>query len=147
MILDKNSNLGTYAFKGREAVEQFLREHTISNLTENRYELGEGIFVIFQTYAPRENFSFEAHRKYMDVQVILDGGDKIFWAELEDGVGTKVYDEAADIAFFQVDDHRATEVHLLKDMFVVFSPQDLHAPMNSLCTDSVTKLVFKIPID
>lgn len=147
MILDKNSNFGRYTFKGREVVEKFLREHPLSTLTENRYELEDGIFVMFQTYAPHENHSFEAHRKYADVQVILDGGEKIFWAELEDGVCTKAYDEAADVAFFQVDDHRATEVHLLKEMFVVLFPQDLHAPLNSLCTDSVKKLVFKIPID
>ncbi|MBR2337932.1 MAG: YhcH/YjgK/YiaL family protein [Clostridia bacterium] len=146
VIVDKIGLLGTYAFKGCQVVEKFLLEHAPETITEKRYELSNGIFVMVQEGVPRENYCFEAHRRYIDVQVVLAGNEKIFWASLQDGNCTVEYDEKCDAAFYQVAEECATDIHLFDGMFAVFGPQDLHAPLNPLGANTFLKLVFKIPL-
>ncbi len=127
-------------------VGEFMREQDAANIPTGRYELSDGCFVNVDEYETRENYAFEAHRKYIDVQILVDGVEEFFCAELDKGQETIAYDEKKDIAFYSCKEGDFYTVGVLPYHAIVLCPNDLHAPCNSKVVRKNRKLVFKIPI-
>ena len=52
---------------------------------DGRYEF-EGGFFLIQTgqTKPMDEGNFEAHRRYADIQIVIEGSEEVAWAELSD---------------------------------------------------------------
>lgn len=90
---------------------------------------------------------FEAHKKYIDLQYIVNGIEKIRWARLDsvDLVEEK-YSIGGDIAFYEGD--AMFDFTLTKGTFLLLYPEDAHLPGLSAQKDvNVRKIVFKIQVD
>lgn len=76
MIIDKFENLPLYfsCLPGLDRAAEFLAGE---NIADGHYEIdGEKIFANVSSYEPKEfnsDMRFEAHRKYADLQAVLEG--------------------------------------------------------------------------
>jgi YhcH/YjgK/YiaL family protein len=96
---------------------------------------------------PEASRRFETHRQNVDVQLLLEGTERIFWANRERLRVTEDYDEERDIVFHAGDAEAA--IDMAPGVVAVFFPTDAHKPN---CSPGgkpvhVHKIVVKIPAD
>ena len=86
----------------------------------------------------------EAHRRYIDIQLTIEGYEEIGWKSLGDcaqPAGT--FDAGKDIVFFS--DRPESWVSLPAGHFAIFFPDDAHAPLGGRGT--VKKAIVKIAVE
>lgn len=126
------------------ALARFLEEADLGSLPEGRSPIdGEHLFALVSRAAQaRPEAPLEAHRTYIDVQVILAGVDLMGWAPLSACQEVSVpYDAGRDIAFFG--DKPQSLVPVPGGHLAIFFPEDAHAPLIGEAA-TVHKLVFKV---
>ncbi|MCK4649073.1 YhcH/YjgK/YiaL family protein [bacterium] len=131
MIYDTFENIGLYYHEGDALYKAIIyaRDFDISR-PDGEYEVeGRDIFARVLTYetSPAEERQFEAHQKYIDVQVILAGRERmdiVLGQELEPQGG---YDEAEDVIILKAPE-TFSSIAMAPGMFVVFFPHDIHRP-------------------
>lgn len=144
MIIDKLSRLENYDLPNLKAALACLEQ--VRDAAPGRYDF-EGGFILLQsgTTTPLANGDFEAHRKYLDVQVMLEGEERFAWAALEDLTVTDPYNEQADRS------NHAGEgciVQIKTGMFYVLYPTDAHKCCGHVHTPtSFRKAVVKLPLE
>ena len=83
----------------------------------------------------------EAHRRYIDIQLVLDGDEQMGWKPLADCYNPmSEHSMEKDIGFFH--DAPASWVSVPPDHFCIFFPEDAHAPL--VGTGQIRKVIFKI---
>ena len=100
----------------------------------------------YTTQAPSEG-RFEAHRLFIDLQIIVSGQETIHWAPLArlPGVGTP-YDYGNDLVFFQEPDW-SVPIRMEEGDFAIFFPSDGHKPKCQVdAPATVGKIVIKIAV-
>ena len=128
-----------------KVISDFMTSRDVTTVAAGRYDLGCGCYVNVDCYETRENTRFEAHKKYVDVQLMVQGEEEIFCAPLNHGTVETPYDEEKDCWFFTCDQGPSCTVPLTAGMAAVLEPWDLHAPCNFVEKRQNRKLVFKIP--
>jgi len=149
MIVDKIENGLSYELgESWGKVISFL-ENLNADSDEGKYEIqGEDIYArvsTIDTLNPADSV-LEAHRNYADVQVVLDGVERLDWFPIE-GLDTKeAYDEKRDVVFFVPDQSAKAQIEMHPGNFVLLYPQDAHMPMLMAGDDSqkVKKVVVKV---
>ena len=154
MIADYIKNLDTYASVHPRFPKAFafLKELLQKPLENGRYycpDCAEGeIFANVSSYdsRPMEQAIMEVHHKYIDIQVIVSGEEKIYMPALETPVVTKEFNEAGDCAIFSMPDPAAsTCITMDQGTFAIFLPNEIHGP-NLAARESVPvmKIVVKV---
>lgn len=117
------------------------------DVEDGRYELdGDNLFVIVQTYDTRSpvGHEFEAHRTYADIQYIIAGKERCYWAPAHELTVSKPYEPDAEM-YKLVD--VPTDLILSEGRFAVFFPPDAHAPCVALAEPAqVRKAVVKVKV-
>jgi biofilm protein TabA len=149
MLLCSKADFRRYAdHSGRfEALALLLDERDFAALPEGRHDLlGDDLYVVSAPRAAtRPQALLEAHRCYIDVQLVLDGAEEMGWAPLESlSDEAEPYDAERDIVFFN--DPPVSVLRVTPGNLVVFFPEDAHAP---LLGDGhlVHKCVFKVRVE
>lgn len=148
MILDTLSNIDRYAILHPlfpKAIE-FIRKQNLNSLTVGIHPIIEKqLFVIVEEAQgrSRDEAKLECHRKYIDIQLVLEGIDEMGWkplANCHQPVGD--YSAERDIRFF----HDAADAWISTpaNSCCIFFPEDAHAPLVS--TGKIRKLIFKIEV-
>ena len=86
----------------------------------------------------------EVHRKYIDIQLILDGTDEMGWESIQKCVNpADEYNTENDIQFFK--DSPSNWLTVKKGMFAIFFPDDAHLPLigNSMIHKAVAKVAVR----
>ena len=95
-----------------------------------RLELGDDIGTVavaeFTSLDPQVQTRFEAHRRFIDVHVVLAGQELLDVAALDALTVATEFDEGSDIGFH--DGERTVSVTLRPGWFVVCFPHDAHRP-------------------
>ncbi len=149
MILDRLENAALYRPLGPRiaAALDWLRATDIAALAEGRYELeGDRLAAIVQRYRtkPLPKARWEAHHRYLDVQYVAEGTERIGYAPLtEQWKVVEPYDEAKDVAFY---DARGDLFEVPAGSFAIFGPQDIHAPGLVGGTPPVVREVLKVVV-
>ena len=123
---------------------EFIRNTDLLALAPGRYPIvGEQLFVIVENVAgrTREAAKLECHRRYIDIQLVLEGTDEMGWKALTDCT-QPVSDYKEDIQFFH--DAPATWIVAPPGAFCIFFPEDAHAPLVS--AGHIRKTIFKIAV-
>lgn len=124
----------------------FIRDNDLHALAPGRYPVeGEQLFAIVEQAPgkPREQARLECHRRYIDIQLVLDGSEEMGWKPLADCLNpVSDYSEEKDIRFFH--DAPASWITVPPEHFCVFFPEDAHAPLVS--AGEVRKVIFKIAV-
>jgi len=109
---------------------------------------GEAMFASINTYATKspEELSFEAHRKYIDVQIVLKGRERIDVTQRTDLPVRQAYAENTDVMFYDPPTN-FTSLFVEPGQFVVLYPHDAHRPnITADVPTEVRKLVVKIRV-
>jgi biofilm protein TabA len=76
----------------------------------------------------REGARLESHRRYIDIQLTIEGGEEIGWLPLSAcAAPVAAFDETRDIRFY--DDCPTTWLSVPPGRFAIFFPDDAHAPL------------------
>ena len=126
---------------------EFLRGTDLKSLAPGKHTVeGERIFAIVEACAgrTRAEAKLECHRRYIDIQLVLEGVDEMGWKALAD-CHDPVSDFSAekDIRFFH--DVPATWVATPPGAFCIFFPEDAHAPL--VGSGKIRKVIFKIAVE
>lgn len=125
----------------------YIRNTDLYALAPGRYNISGEDLVAIVEHVPgrtREMARLEAHRRYIDIQLVLDGVDEMGWKPLADCYNpVSDYSIEKDIQFFL--DAPASWVAVPPDHFCIFFPDDAHAPL--VATGQIRKVIFKIAVD
>ncbi|RYY90828.1 MAG: DUF386 family protein [Chitinophagaceae bacterium] len=122
----------------------FLRTQNLKELAPGKYPLAGDSAYVSVTYGPEKAFDstkWEAHRKYIDLQYIIDGQEKMGVAPLAAAQEVMAYNEAKDVANYSAE---GSFYVAGPSQFFVFFPQDVHRPNIKVVEGNVRKLVVKI---
>lgn len=124
----------------------FLRATDLNALAPGKHDVqGEQIFAIVEACPGRTRVEakLECHRRYIDIQLVLEGVDEMGWKPVAACVDPATdYDDARDIRFFN--DAPSSWVATPPGAFCLFFPDDAHAPL--VGTDMIRKVVVKIAV-
>jgi len=147
MIFDSLANFSTYngAHHLFPIVHDYLQGRDLAALPLGRHDIAGGIHAIvnkYKTLHPEETF-IECHRKFIDIQIMLHGAEKIGVC-LTDNCEQLAYNERQD---FQTLKGEVDIITLRQGYFAIFFPQDGHMPQLQLDgPEDVKKLVIKVPV-
>lgn len=150
MIYDRFDNLTLYAEPGTPLHKALVYARDVAaDEPDGRIEIdGERLYASVASYETggRDERRFEAHRRYIDVQVLLAGEETID-AALDGGLPVlEAYDEARDVVFLKPPAHAAS-LPMRPGWFAVFFPHDVHRPGCHLRDrQKVRKIVMKLAV-
>ena len=128
----------------------FIERASREGLPTGTYELdGRRIYAMVQEYETKKpsEAKLEAHRRYLDIQFIDKGRERMDLAPLSKVTVTEPYDDGRDVAFFA--DIRVPVSAVLTDgEFGIFYPCDVHKPSLSAedGRDFVRKILVKMEL-
>lgn len=116
---------------------------------EKRYVLeGNDLYAAVESYDTklRAIARPEAHRRYVDIQMLLTGVEKIDCWPMASLTEAIPYDEEKDIAFYDQPATAGSSLQLVPGRFAVFFPHDAHMPglQTTAGAARVKKVVIKI---
>jgi YhcH/YjgK/YiaL family protein len=146
MIIDKLSNIQLYSSllnnldHGLRAIND-LKEYEVG-----RYEFDGGYFMVQKGLTkPMEEGTFEAHRKYIDIQIMIDGSEEVAWADLGDLNAEDNYNEQKDSQHYT--GNEKNNILISSGMCYIAFPHDGHKPIrHTKDQQSYTKIVMKLPV-
>ena len=125
----------------------FLRGTDLHALEPGRHAIdGDRLFAIVEACPGRARgeAKLECHRRYIDIQLVLEGVDEMGWKALADCREPATdYDAARDIRFF--DDAPANWIATPAGAFCLFFPEDAHAPL--VGAGMIRKVVVKVAVE
>lgn len=114
-----------------------------------RIELAQGAFALEQAYwtKARVDGFFESHRRYIDVQVVVAGGEAMEIIDLAHLGDDAAYDSERDF-IKHPDVANASRLVFRDGDAAVFFPADVHMPSLRLSEEPqlVRKVVVKVPV-
>lgn len=150
MILDSVSNAECYRsiHPWLLTLIQKAAAFTPENYPEGKIELsGSDAFLLLNAYDthPVADALMEAHQKYADVMIMVEGEEKILVKNTDSLTTiTRAYTDEAEALLAEVDAD-VSEIRLTAGNFVVLFPQDAHAPACCIeAPESVKKIIGKI---
>ena len=153
MIIDDLCNYKNYHFgPAWEVAFNFLSSLTIDS-TEQKYQLqGDDIFAQVMSYSTHSigEAVLEAHRSYVDIQMLITGRELIGVMAKDKLTVTTPYHKKKDVEFYEYSaEIDAVKLQLSPDRFAMFLPQDAHMPclISADSPELVKKVVVKIRRD
>ncbi|MDP9049066.1 MAG: YhcH/YjgK/YiaL family protein [Bacteroidota bacterium] len=123
----------------------FMKDKNLKELPVGKYLIdGDNVYATI-TDGPEKEFektAWESHRKYIDIQYVIIGKEKIGVESLANATVSKPYDETKDFANYTAKGkfYIATPAE-----FLLFFPSDVHRPNIKVDGfDTAKKLVIKI---
>ena len=148
MIIDSMKNIGVYKpiLKGLDAglaAVKALGEHP----EVGKYTFDGGYFMVQEGNTKSlDEGDFEAHRKYIDVQIILEGCEMVGWADIEGLKESVAYDEAKDKIMYAGEAAQCNTISA--GMFWAAFPADGHkACRHTVNQTAYRKIVMKLPVE
>ncbi|HUW06674.1 MAG TPA: YhcH/YjgK/YiaL family protein [Williamwhitmania sp.] len=147
MIFDKKESLLKYRnlLPGLDLVNDYLVKGEFDYDAGPINLQGDKLFVspFSGVGKARHEAKLEVHRRYIDLQLLMEGNEEIGWCPLSlCHQETTPYDEEKDIAFYR--DSPRDFLKLTPGYFAVFFPDDAHAP---LIGEDIKKMVFKFLVE
>lgn len=150
MIFDSCKNVEAY-YGISEKLDKaltYLKEMNLKDLNFSKKEIDDsGIFVIYQEYSTKNlnEGKWEAHRKYIDIQYIISGCEKMGYCPIDNLTPATEYNDETDFISYKGNSDNYLVVK--EGNFAVFMPQDGHMPgLNVNESMPVKKIIFKIPV-
>lgn len=144
MICDRIERLDLYrGLNGNlDKLIDMLPGLKLDGMADGRHELqGDTLSLNLITASLGGGSSWEAHREYIDLQLILENEETIIWAPVESIQGFGEYDPAQD-TMTSDDDSEGIPAHIKPGMFLLLFPHDAHRP--GIGQGKGRKAVFKI---
>ena len=151
MITDKIENAQRHAADEPclTAAFKLLADAPFADKPDGRYEVdGKNLFYNVETYTtrPLDEGKLEAHKNYIDIQLITKGTELLAHTHLDGLEISTPYCSQRDIAFY----HQTADmdsVVLTPGIFCLLRPENAHMPCRTVKTPTeVRKVVIKVRI-
>ncbi len=147
MIIDTLANADKYTSLHplfSKALE-YIRSTDLDAIEDGKYEISEGLKSIVATKigmtAQESEAKFECHNNNIDIQICIKGNETFGWKSRNSCTKQKGdYNPEKDVLFFN--DEPSMHFTLNGGEFVIFYPEDVHAPM--IGEDEIKKMVIKV---
>ncbi len=149
MIIDTIQNAYKY-FSVHPLLEQafaYINQADLANAADGKLDVAEGLKAIFSNAPGKAKEvslqKFECHNTNIDIQLCINGTETIGWKPREKCSSPNgEYNDEKDVLFFN--DSPDMYFQLTNGQFVIFFPEDVHAPM--IGDADIKKLVMKVKI-
>ena len=129
MIKDKLINAERYfnLSSGIKKGLEFLKENDISLLDDGKYPIdGDKLFINVNSYNSKDSADWELHKKYIDIQFIKEGEERIGICDISDCEEKIPYSEDKDIEFLS---GKTGDYYTMKPYdFMIIYPLEVHKP-------------------
>ena len=149
MIIDRLENAGTYTGldSGIASALNFLKTTDLEKAGEGRHDIdGDAVYALVMDYTtkPASEGVWETHRRYIDVQYVVSGVERMGYASL-DALAAGPYNKEEDYLFLK---GSGDFVLMPAGTFIILWPQDAHIPGTSVDQPSpVRKVVIKVQLN
>jgi YhcH/YjgK/YiaL family protein len=150
MIYDKIENADKY-YPISNLIEKglrYLQSTNFSKIEDGSYEIvGKRLFAIVSSYVTKDvsETVWESHKKYIDIQFVFSGNERIGHINIKDSEITQGYDEGKDFALYKTGKNY---FDLERNQFAIFFPWDVHSPGNFIeKSGEVKKVVVKVRVE
>lgn len=150
MIYDKLNNIAFYKGLSTDIYEGLLFLNTVSkDIEKGVYVINPRVKAIVSEYTTKElnEYGYEAHQEYIDIQYLISGEEKICCLPLEYLKEVKPYNKEKDAAFYEEATVKPQELIIGNGYFTILFPQDGHMPQ--MCVNeptTVKKVVVKVKL-
>lgn len=146
MIIDSLENLSLYNSIPKNVID------FIKGLSPEKevgcYKIDDRAYANIETYETKsiKDCKFEAHKKYVDIQMLLSGVEELDYTPVNGLKISDTYNEAKDIIFFENPNRISDSVILESGKFALIYPHEAHRPQVAFNGESikVKKVVVKI---
>ncbi len=123
----------------------YITSTDLESVEDGKYEISEGLKSIVATKigmtAQESEAKFECHNNNIDIQICIKGNETFGWRSRNNCTKQKgEYNLEKDVLFFN--DEPSMHFTLTAGEFVIFYPEDVHAPM--IGEDEIKKMVIKV---
>lgn len=151
MVVDRLAESGRYVSVHPLFQQAFAFLNQVAGdpgrFTDGRHTLVEGRLVVILERAEGRGMAgarLEAHRKMIDIQLVLSGAERIGWRPQPECPGVaEAYSDERDIEFYQ--DQPTTFLELRPGDFAIFFPSDAHAPLAG--SGPLRKAIAKVAVE
>lgn len=147
MIYDNITNWNQY-FNGAvfDEIYQKLLSLTFDTKNGEYYRTDKYYFKVMSYDTLNEPTIIESHKREVDVQVVLKGGERIRIYNKENLKISTDYSEETDCQFYAAQKPAEMEFKLIPSKMAVFFPQDIHGCQYTLSNkvETIKKIVIKI---
>ena len=132
MIYDTTKNLSSYKgiSKNLDAAIEYLAKNDVSKLDEGKYPVVGSDTVIVQVsrYETKDlaEAKFEAHKKYIDIQIVFEGKEGCYYLPLDGLEEDGPFFPDRDVGFYKGENKVCFPLEA--EMFAIFFPCDVHKP-------------------
>ncbi len=132
MIMGMVSELERYSdcIPHYAAVKKFLEDNDLGSLEKGKHPVdSDNAYVLIQEYETKndQDLPWEAHRNYIDLQIMLQGEECIGYAPIEQLAVMEPYNGEKDAVLF-AKEGVGSRLFLKNSMFCIFFPEDGHKP-------------------
>ena len=150
MILDSLTCAAAYRALGPRLAAglDYLAGFDLETPTGRHLIDGEDLFAVVQEYdtAPSTEKRFESHLRYIDIQYIVSGKERMLHAPADTLKVNTPYNDEKDVAFY-TDPEVSSSFLVLPGHFAIFFPADGHKPgVMAGGRDPVRKVVVKVRV-
>ena len=150
MIIGKLKDLPQYKglSKNLDTAIDFLLHQKLSTLPLGKTVIDEdNVFINRFDYYGEELDSclIEAHQKYMDIHLVIEGAESLGYAHISDLTPIGSYNEETD--FIEYKGSNLIQIPCRKEAFVLTFPEDAHMPKIKLNDELIKKAVCKVKVD
>ncbi len=149
MVFDRLENSSVYeALHPRLAAAfNYLRTTNLAQLEVGRHAIdGDDVFALVQEYQTKpdaEGF-WESHRRYIDVQYVIAGSERMGYACQSTLTVRQPYDADRDLLIY---DGHGDFLTVAAGSFTIFMPPDAHMPCLAVgAASKVRKVVIKVAV-
>jgi YhcH/YjgK/YiaL family protein len=148
MIIDTLSNSDRYNSVHPLFAKAFeyIKSQNLATLADGKFEVdGENLKAIVSNKkgmtAEESAAKFECHDRHIDIQLVIKGKEQMGWKPRSDCKNIKEeYNPEKDVWFYS--DAPDMYFSLTDNQFVIFFPEDVHAPM--IGDNEIKKMVVKV---
>ena len=149
MVLDLLENLKSYEALNPHfgKVIDFIVNTDLATLPLGRNEIcGDTVYANVMEAKPKakDEAFIEIHRRYIDIQIPISAGETMGYTPISE-LPAPDYNEADDAAVYPVGMSARDYFNVHKGEFVIFFPQDGHAP--AITASPLKKVVIKVAVE
>ena len=127
---------------------EYIGKLDIENLTVGHYYVNDDFFydvLEYQTIDDGE-CSFESHRRFVDIQWIVEGIERLYINDISHLLPAEEYNESKDVIHYKENDCPSSMI-LTKGSYAILFPKDAHKPGSVLGNKcKIKKIVGKVSI-
>lgn len=152
MIYDRMDKLKTYKgiSKNLDTAIDYLGKNDVKKLPEGKHPIdGDKVIVQVMSYETKDLAAakYEAHKKYIDIQFVLDGKEACYGTPLENLEPSEPFNTERDLGFYKNGTAPEASLPLTPEVFAIFFPHDAHKPSCDLeGKRKLRKVVVKVAI-